>query len=97
MLSVTAWRRIVDLLAELGFSLYVPELESGRQFESSSLLEGLAEFREHLGGQLTVMLLKGIGQSVEAHDMDPAAIMRSVHVLRQFRAVPNISSIANTA
>jgi len=97
MLSVTAWRRIVDLLSDLGFSLYVPELESGRQFESSSLLEGLAEFREHLGGQLTVMLLKGIGQSVEVHEMNPAEIMRSVHVLRQFRTVPSISSIANTA
>jgi 3-dehydroquinate synthase len=97
LLSATAWHRVVNLLAELGFTLYVPELESGRQSEPSSLLQGLTEFREHLGGQLTVMLLEGIGRGVEVHDLDPAAIMRSVQIMRQFCSVPSIHSIANTA
>jgi 3-dehydroquinate synthase len=32
------------------------------------LLDGLDEFREHLGGQLTITLLRGIGTSIEVHD-----------------------------
>jgi 3-dehydroquinate synthase len=30
----------------------------------------LDEFREHLGGQLTLMLLTGIGRSKEVHQVD---------------------------
>jgi 3-dehydroquinate synthase len=34
------------------------------------VLEGLEEFREHLGGELTITLLSEIGRGVEVHAMD---------------------------
>ena len=83
MLSQPEWSRIIGLFLELGFSLYVPELECSGDIESCALLDGLSEFREHLGGQLTIMLLEGIGRGVEVHNMDTAAIMRSIDTLRQ--------------
>ena len=35
-----------------------------------SVLRGLAEFREHLGGRLTIMLLRAIGQPFDVHEID---------------------------
>ena len=46
------------------------------------ILEGLEEFREHLGGELTITLLQGIGEGVEVHAMDKEKILESVEDLR---------------
>lgn len=83
MLSEPEWSRIIHLLLRLGFSLYVPELECYGDGEDYALLDGLTEFREHLGGQLTIMLLEGIGSGVEVHKMDPVVIARSAAMLRR--------------
>lgn len=71
--------RIIHLIKELGFDLYVPELSG------EALLEGLNEFREHLGGRLTIMLLEKIGQGVEVHEMDETLIFEAIHKLKSFQ------------
>jgi 3-dehydroquinate synthase len=83
LLARPQWQRILDMLANLGFALYDPlmELEYG-------LLDGLTEFREHLGGWLTIMLIWDIGQGIEVHDMDPDLVERSVALLKQRAEVP---------
>lgn len=83
MLAEPAWRRIIDLLQSLGFALYTPEMENSGEAGASSLLDGLREFREHLGGELTIMLLEDIGKGVERHQMNAADILRSIEALRQ--------------
>jgi 3-dehydroquinate synthase len=50
---------------------------------SAGVLKGLSEFREHLGGQLTIMLLKGLGQGVEVHEMDADGIRRAIATLKK--------------
>jgi 3-dehydroquinate synthase len=62
--------RICALLEHLGFRLWHPALTSRRPDGTLALLEGLREFREHLGGELTVTLLEGIGRGVEVHEID---------------------------
>ncbi|MEX0684946.1 MAG: 3-dehydroquinate synthase [Balneolales bacterium] len=86
ILSKNDWIRILELLRQLGFKLFVPELtinldEPGKH---PSILEGLNEFREHLGGQLTIMLIKGIGESFETHTMDEKRILKSIKALREY-------------
>ena len=49
---------------------------------SAAVLKGLAEFREHLGGQLTIMLLTGLGQGVEVHEMDDTRIRQAIAQLK---------------
>jgi 3-dehydroquinate synthase len=71
------WQRVLAVLANLGFALYCPELETDR------LLQGLDEFREHLGGRLTIMLLWNIGQGLEVHKIDVDLIRASIAVLRK--------------
>lgn len=67
-LTLAALVRIIHLLKNLHFSVYHPLFEM--KDESSALLQGLQEFREHLGGRLTIMLLQQIGRGEEVHEID---------------------------
>lgn len=79
MLSEKELKRIIDLIKALGFEIYVPELSG------EALLKGLEEFREHLGGELTIMLLESIGNGIEVHEMDGELILQSVDKLKTFK------------
>lgn len=58
--------RVLDLLVRLGFKLYTPELDLQN---GDLLMQGLEEFREHLGGQLTLILPTALGQSTNIHEL----------------------------
>ena len=62
--------RICALLEHLGFALWHPALAKAGANGEWAILEGLREFQEHLGGELSVTLLAGIGVGVEVHDID---------------------------
>jgi 3-dehydroquinate synthase len=83
LLDEKSAERILNLLEQLGFKLFTEELlqkNSGGDFQ---ILAGLEEFREHLGGELTVTLLKEIGRGVEVHEMNPQKIVEAIHELRE--------------
>ncbi|GBF06277.1 3-dehydroquinate synthase, aroB [Deinococcus aerius] len=84
MLSESDWRRVLDLLLGLRLPVYVPELGTSAQdpADPKSVLSGLNEFREHLGGRLTIPLLTAIGQATEVHEMDFGLLRRSVGILQ---------------
>lgn len=48
------------------------------------ILLGLREFQEHLGGQLTIMLLQDIGVGLEVHEMDFELIIKASEFINQF-------------
>jgi len=77
------WRRILALLSRLGLPVYAPEL-THRIGAQPAILAGLDEFREHLGGRLTIMLLRAIGVPFDAHEIDKGVMLGSVEVLRSF-------------
>lgn len=79
MLAAAPMARIVQLIQTLGFEITHPLLAVTDNH--SPLLEGLAEFREHLGGRLTIMLLQSIGVGVEVHTMDPQLIQQAADQL----------------
>ena len=74
--------RVLRLLEELGFRLFAAEALLPGQAGRWALLDGLEEFREHLGGRLTVTLLGEIGSGFEAHEMDPGWVIQAVEELR---------------
>ena len=47
---------------------------------------GLEDFREHLGGELTVTLLSAIGLGVEVHEMDQALVLEAIAWLKEREA-----------
>jgi 3-dehydroquinate synthase len=79
--------RVAALLELLGFRLWHPVLEARASDGSSPLLQGIAEFREHLGGELTITLLEGIGRGVEVHAMDERLIREAITWLKARQSV----------
>ena len=83
MLSMEECNDVLHLLQRLGFDLFAPELMHQQDGQDQlAVIAGLQEFREHLGGQLTIMLLKGIGEGVEVHHMDEALILKAIQQLQ---------------
>lgn len=74
------WQRILQTLQVLQFRLYVPELSAHLEapHHPESLLGGLAEFQAHLGGELTIMLLQGIGQGREVHQVNHSGYRQAI-------------------
>ena len=46
------------------------------------MLDGLDEFREHLGGRLTVLLLEDVGRGIDVHQLDETLIGDCINELR---------------
>ncbi|MFT7250106.1 MAG: 3-dehydroquinate synthase, partial [Arcticibacterium sp.] len=63
--------RILSVLHNLGFTTYHPILmnEDGSKI-NPELMKGLEEFREHLGGELTITMVEEIGQKFDVHEMN---------------------------
>ena len=81
-LDAASAARVLDLLEALGFDLFANELLHEDADHSLVTLEGLEEFREHLGGELCITLLKGIGQGFEAHEMNLPKVIEAIYELR---------------
>lgn len=82
-LSAGEDERVADLLKRLGFVLWHDKLRQCDPRGRSLLLKGLADFQEHLGGELTVTLLADIGRGVEVHEMDEKIVAQSIDWLEQ--------------
>ncbi|MCC6716176.1 MAG: 3-dehydroquinate synthase [Gammaproteobacteria bacterium] len=74
--------RLVSLLSALGFALWHPALEMRCNGAGLALLAGLQEFREHLGGQLTVTMLTAIGSARDVHEIDHRRMQQAVEWLK---------------
>lgn len=75
-------KRILRLIKTLGLPLTDPLLEVTD--EKSALLEGLNEFREHLGGRLTIMLLNDIGKGEEVNEIDPSLVIKASQWIKEY-------------
>ncbi len=91
-LSKHELEEIINHIVNLGFQVYRPELVSKPQTpeDPNSLLSGLNEFREHLGGKLTVMLISAIGKGIEVNEMDHELIKKSIAMLKSFQAEKSV-------
>lgn len=65
--------RVIALLRALGLPTSHELLR-----DHASVLDGVEEFREHLGGRLTITLLQGIGDPVDVHQLDGARLADAV-------------------
>ena len=80
-LDAVSAERILVLLEQLGFELFANELLHENSSGELVVLKGLEEFREHLGGQLTITLLQGVGRGFEVHEMDAGVVLASIREL----------------
>jgi 3-dehydroquinate synthase len=75
LIDSTQCRRILGLLSDLGFELAHPSLAD------LDIDRALGDFREHLGGELCITLLDGIGRGVEVHRIDLGVMQACVDAL----------------
>jgi len=72
LLDAASLDRVLALLRALGLPTWHAALRT------PDLLDGLAEFREHLGGELTITLLAAIGRGVDARDLREDLVRRAI-------------------
>jgi 3-dehydroquinate synthase len=73
--------RVISALAVLGLKTYHPALDWTDKKGVRRVLAGLDEFREHLGGDLTVLLLSALGNGIDVHEFDIALLNESIDEL----------------
>jgi 3-dehydroquinate synthase len=77
--------RVLGVLGAIGLPLWDEALGQRERDGSYTLIAGLREFREHLGGELHITLLRGVGRSFEVNEMDEAFILDAIHDLSKLR------------
>lgn len=82
-LDTASAERALRLLETLGFELFAGELLHVNSQNSLLVLDGLEEFREHLGGELTITLLKEIGKGFEVHEMSLPKVVEALYELKR--------------
>ena len=88
--------RILRLFETIGFRLSDPSMLEREADGTYTLIRGLKEFREHLGGELHITLLRGIGDSFEVTHMDESRVTSAIETLarRASRLSTGKSSVA---
>jgi 3-dehydroquinate synthase len=82
LLAEDDFARIHALMGRLGLPRWHDALAIRAGGGRLAVLDGLDEFREHLGGELTVTLLGVIGRALEVHAMDAALVERAIAWMR---------------
>ena len=81
-LTTEELERILLTLETLGFKIYHEALAEN---DKINLWKGLNEFREHLGGQLTITILQTLGKGIEVHEIDFELVKKAVDILSNRR------------
>jgi 3-dehydroquinate synthase len=76
-------RRVLDCLRELGFSLACHEYS-----DTHTLFAGMEEFRQHLGGRLTLTMLSGIGDPIDVHHIDRRSMREAIDRVARYAKTP---------
>lgn len=79
--------RVVNAMMTMGLPVWDDLLEHCEESGTPAILAGLEDFREHLGGELTVTLPDGLGARVELHEMDEGLLMDAVQHLKRHVSV----------
>ncbi len=80
--------RVLAVLRGLELTVYHPALDWLDESARRRVLEGLDEFREHLGGELTVLMLEDIGRGIDVHRIEADLVGECIDELRASREIP---------
>ncbi len=68
--------RVLVALERLGLLIDHPAL-----LQTDELFSGLEEFRQHLGGRLTITMLSALGRPVDVHDIDRTRMAEAIEIV----------------
>ena len=81
LIDNTILEKTVALFEAVGFDLQIPLV---KESEFDDLLLGIEEFREHLGGKLTITLISAIGKKHDVHQIDLKKMREAIRL----RSIP---------
>ncbi|MGE9269307.1 MAG: 3-dehydroquinate synthase, partial [Verrucomicrobiales bacterium] len=87
--------RVMDVLEGMRLPVWHNDLDLRDHSGRRRIHEGLEEFREHLGGELTVLLLRELGRGQDVHHLDEGlvdACLDDLKALQALRQAPSASS-----
>ncbi len=80
LISTEEWHQILEVMQQIGFDLRIPVKTVD---ETNTLLNGLQEFQEHLGGELCITLINGIGVKHDVNVIDVTKMKAAIEQLNQ--------------
>jgi 3-dehydroquinate synthase len=75
--------RVLAVLEGLLLPIWDDSLDLRAEDGRRKVFHGLEEFREHLGGQLTVLMLKDLGEGFDVHELDEACLDSCMEELKE--------------
>lgn len=78
--------RVIHLLKKLEMLLWSDCFNQYTSNDKRLVYQGIEEFREHLGGQLTVMMLQDLGLGLDVHHLDLDLLDECIAYLDEYRA-----------
>ena len=82
LITADELERVLSGMEAVGLPTWLDCLTDRTADGTLSILAGLSEFREHLGGALTITLPDGIGGQREVHRMSIDLVEQAVEALR---------------
>ncbi|MFP6692605.1 MAG: 3-dehydroquinate synthase [Pirellulales bacterium] len=71
--------RVLACLTGLGFDLHCSEVA-----DINTLFAGMEEFRQHLGGRLTLTMLRGVGDPIDVHEVDRDLMCQAIQQVGRY-------------
>ncbi len=82
-ITPSQFRRILEGMIGCGLAVW-NEFASRRTPQNTlEIIDGLQQFQEHLGGELTITLPKGIGDRIDVHQIEPEVVEEGLRYLQQ--------------
>lgn len=91
-LSSDVAEAVLRCLDQLGLNLFDPCLQ-----DTSTLFAGLEEFRQHLGGRLTLTMLEDVGRPIDVHEVDRDAMHEAITTVSEFARSRSLQSAIDRA
>jgi 3-dehydroquinate synthase len=82
-LTAEEGERVLAVLQGLLLPVWHESLDLRDAGGRREVFNGLEEFREHLGGRLTVLMLKGLGEGFDVHELDESCLDECMEELRE--------------
>ena len=91
-LSQTVAESVLSCLCDLGFDLFDQSVQ-----DTQTLFVGLEEFRQHLGGRLTVTMLEDVARPINVHEIDDSAMHEAITTVAEFARVRSMQTAITRA
>lgn len=82
LISQGEYNLVFRSLNDCGFRLWHPFLEKRSNGKSLDIYNGLEEFRQHLGGKLTLIMPEHLGSSCQIHSISHDEVERAVEEMK---------------